>query len=431
MNDANLTERPLTGHFRGDGEPAGLDDYERAGGYTALRQAVREMAPEDVIQAVSDSNLMGRGGAGFPTGTKESLVPKDSETHKQRYVVCNADEMEPGTFKDRILIGGSPHQLIEGVVLSAFAAEASVAYIFIRGEYTGPAAILTKALLEAREKNYIGDRVMGTGFSVEVHLHRSVGRYMCGEETGMLNALEGKRANPRPKPPYPTTTGLWGRPTVINNVETLCCVPHIVRHGAQWFRGLSRNDEGGTKIYSVAGRVRRPGAWERPLGMTIREIIEDCAGGMRDGYAARAVIPGGASTDFILEKDFDVEMGYQSLKKVGSRLGTAAIVVLDDKTCPVGMVCNLEQFFAQESCGWCTPCREGLPWIARILEDIERGEGRPEDLDLLEMHAQLLGPPGHTFCVFAPGAMEPLASALKFFREDFDRHINEGRCPWR
>jgi NADH-quinone oxidoreductase subunit F len=259
-------------------------------------------------------------------------------------------------------------------------------------------------------------------------LHISAGRYMCGEETGLLNAMEGKRATPRTRPPYPQVSGLWGKPTIVNNVETLCNVPHIITHGATWYKGLSHSDDSGTKIYGVSGRVKRPGAWELPMGTTIREILEEHAGGMREGLAFRGVLPGGGSTDFLVAEHLDVQMDYPAVQKAGSRLGTGTMIVLDDQTCPVGMVHNLEQFFARES--WCTPCRDGLPWVARILEAIEEGQGQPRDLDLLAFHTKFLGP-GLTFCALAPGAMEPLQSALNYFREDFERHIRDQRCPWR
>ncbi len=242
-----------------------------------------------------------------------------------------------------------------------------------------------------------------------MHLHVSAGRYICGEETALLNSLEGKRAIPRAKPPYATTAGLWGKPTLIDNAETLCNVPHIVNNGASWFRSLSRSQDGGTKIFGVSGRVKKPGFWELPMGTTIREILEEHAGGMKEGYKFRGVIPGGASTEFLLEEHLDVKMDFDSVEKAGSRMGTGTMVVLDDKTCPVGMVLNLEQFFARESCGWCTPCREGLPWIEKILQAIEDGLGRPEDLETLQEQTWLLGP-GQTFCALAPGAMEPLAA---------------------
>jgi NADH-quinone oxidoreductase subunit F len=423
-------ERPLTKNIRPDREPPSLKEYERAGGYQAVRKALQSLSPQEILDLVKNSNLRGRGGAGFPTGLKWSFVPMGDDAPRPKYLVANADEMEPGTFKDRLLMEGDPHQFIEGMIVSAFAIEAEVAYIFLRSEYKLAEKRLRKALAEAYEGGYLGGKILGSGYDLEMHLHVSAGRYMCGEETGLLNALEGKRATPRSKPPYPQVSGLWGKPTIVNNVETLCNIPHIVNRGAGWFKGLSHTDDGGTKIYGASGKVKRPGSWELPMGTTIREILEEHAGGMRDGLKFRGVIPGGASTDFLVEAHLDVKMDFESVQKAGSRLGTGTMIILDDQTCPVGLVHNLEQFFARESCGWCTPCREGLPWTARILQAIERGQGEPSDLEKLERHARFLGP-GYTFCALAPGAMEPLQSALNYFRGDFERHIREKRCPWR
>ena len=346
-----------------------------------------------------------------------------------KYLVVNADEMEPGSFKDRLLMEGDPHQLVEAIVVSAYAIQADVAYIFLRWAYKDAERLLRRALAEAYQAGYLGSNILGTDYCLELYLHTSAGRYICGEETALLNALEGKRPTPRSKPPFPQTAGLWGKPTVVQNVETLYNVPHIVANGADWFRGLSHSDDGGTKIYGASGKVRRPGAWELPMGTTMREILEEHAGGMRDGLEFRGALPGGGSTDFLVAEHLDVKMDYDSVVAAGSRLGTGTMIVLDDQTCPVGMVLNLEHFFAQESCGWCTPCREGLPWLDRILQSIEEGEGQPEDLEQLQAHAELLGP-GSTYCALAPGAVEPLQSALKYFREDFERHISERRCPW-
>lgn len=419
-------EKPLTQHMRTDGKPLTLKAYEQVGGYSALRKVLSGMTPAEVLALIKDSNLRGRGGAGFPTGLKWSFVPQDAP--KPRYLICNADEMEPGTFKDRLLLEGMPHQLIEGMIISAFAIGADVSYVFLRWAYREAAGVITAAIREARDAGYLGDNILGSGYKLEMHLHTGAGRYICGEETALLNSLEGKRAIPRAKPPFPQVSGLFGRPTIVNNVETLCCIPPIVTHGAEWFRKLSRTADAGTKIYGVSGKVRRPGAWELPMGVTLRELIEDHAGGMLDGHKFRGALPGGASTDFLI--DLDVKMDYTSVAAAGSRLGTGTVIVLDDQTCPVGFVRNLEHFFAQESCGFCTPCREGIPWIRNILTAMENGEGVSGDIELLEQHTAYLGP-GHTFCAFAPGAMEPLQSAIKFFRDDFERHIDEKACPWR
>jgi NADH-quinone oxidoreductase subunit F len=423
-------ETPLTSNIQPDRVPLDVKAFERVGGYQGLRKALKEMTPDEVTEEVKKSDLRGRGGAGFPTGQKWSFVPMGEDAPRPKYLVVNADEMEPGTFKDRLLLEGDPHQLIEGTIISAYAIQADVGYIFLRWAYKEAERRLRKAIAEAYDAGYLGKNILGSGFNFELHLHVSAGRYMCGEETGLLNSLEGRRATPRAKPPFPQVSGLWGQPTIVNNVETLSNVPHIILNGAHWFKELSLTSDGGTKIYGVSGRVKRPGLWELPLGTTLREILMEHAGGMQDGYQFRGVLPGGASTDFLVDEHMDVMLDFDGPTKVGSRLGTGTLIVLDDKTCPVGMLQNLEKFFAQESCGWCTPCREGLPWTARTLQAIEDGEGQPEDLEILASHTTLLGP-GHTFCALAPGAMEPLQSALKYFKDDFERHIEEKGCPWK
>ena len=422
-------ERPLTQNIKPGNPPPDLKQSEAAGGYQAVRTALRDLSPADVTRKVKDLGLRGRGGAGFPTGLKWSFVPMGPDVPQPKYLVANADEMEPGAFKDRLLLEGDPHQLIEGMILAAYAIQASVAYIFLRAEYAKAEDVLRKAVAEAYRAGYLGKNIFESPFSLELYVHVSAGRYICGEETGLLNALEGKRAIPRSKPPFPQSSGLWGKGTIVQNVETLCNIPHIVRNGPDWFRKLGRTEDGGTKLYGASGKVKHPGLWELPMGTTAREILEQHAGGMRDGVRLRGFLPGGASTDFLIEEHLDAPMDFGSMEKAGSRLGTGTIVVLDDGTCPVGMVHNLELFFARESCGWCTPCREGLPWTEKILDAIERGEGRAEHLERLALHTRLLGP-GRTFCALAPGAMEPLQSALKYFREDFERHIREHRCPW-
>ncbi len=423
-------ERPLTANIRPDGEPLDLAAYEKAGGYQSIRKVLRGSSPKDVQEMVKASNLRGRGGAGFQTGLKWSFVPMGADARRPKYVAVNADEMEPGTFKDRLLLEGDPHQLIEGAILMAYAVEADVAYIFLRWAYKRAAERLQRALAEAYDKGYLGKNIFGSGYSLQMYLHVSAGRYMCGEENGLLDALEGRRAIPRIKPPYPQSCGLWGKPTVVNNAETVCNLPHIINRGADWFHSLSRSEDGGTKLYGASGKVKRPGIWELPMGTPMREILEEHAGGMRDGYRFRAVLPGGASTDFLVEDHLDVKMDFDGVQKAGSRLGTGTMIVLDDRTCPVAMLSNLEAFFARESCGWCTPCRDGLPWTARLLQAIEQGRGEDRDIQQLQRICRLLAP-GHTFCALAPGAVEPLQSALRYFADDFRRHVTEKRCPWR
>lgn len=421
-------ERPLTQHIRPGQPPLSLKEYEKVGGYESIRKAVA-LSPQELQNRVKASGLRGRGGAGFHTGMKWSFVPMGPDARKPKYFVANADEMEPGTFKDRLLLEGNPHQIIEGMIASAFAIEAEQAYIFIRWAYKQAIKSLDTAIKEAYANNYLGKNILGSGRNVELRIHGSAGRYICGEETALLNALEGKRATPRAKPPFPQVCGLFGRPTIVNNVETVANIPHIIKNGPDWYEALSTNSDSGTKLYGVSGRVNKPGIWELPMGVTVRELLEAHAGGMQEGYQFRGILPGGASTDFLTKDHLDVKMDFDSVAKAGSRLGTGTMIVLDDRTCPVGFVHNLIKFFARESCGWCTPCRDGLPWLERILHSMERGTGRPGDIEILEQHCKLLGP-GNTFCALAPGAVEPLQSALKYFREDFERHIKEKRCPW-
>ncbi len=415
-------ERPLTQHIPPSGEPLSIEAYEKVGGYQGILKARKEMAPADVSALIQEARLMGRGGAGFNTGFKMRAVPMGDNAPKIKYLVCNADEMEPGTFKDRLLLESAPHQLIEGMLISAYAIGATTAYIFLRGEYVRAQKSLETAIAEAKAKNYLA--------GLHLHVHMSGGRYICGEETALINALEGRRANPRAKPPFPQTSGLWGRPTLVNNVETLSNIQHIINNGAAWYHSLGKAIDAGTKLFGVSGKVKRPGLWELPMGTPMREILEEYAGGLRDGLKLRAILPGGASTDLLDEKFLDTPMDYSSMGKAGTRMGTGTMIVVDDQTCPVGLLLNLEHFFKQESCGFCTPCRDGLSWIEKVLFAIENGEGKPQDMDVLRFHAKLLGP-GSTFCALAPGAQSPLQSGLKLFAEDFERHIQQKRCSWR
>jgi len=423
-------ERPLTKHIINGAPPPGLKDYLASGGYKGVEKVFREMTPSEVTSLVKSSNLLGRGGAGFPTGVKWSLVPMGNDAPKPKYLVCNADEMEPGTFKDRYLLEGNPHQLIEGMIISAYAIQAGKAYIFLRWAYKKAEAALRKALAEAYEAGYLGKNILNSGFDLDIYVHSSAGRYICGEETALLNSLEGKRAIPRTKPPYPAISGLFGKPTVVNNVETLSWISHIVVNGAKWFKALSLTGTGGTKLYGVSGKVKNPGTWELPLGITFRELLEEHAGGMIDGHKFRSALPGGASTDFIIEEHLDVKMDFSTVAAAGSRMGTGTMIVLDDKTCPVAFIHNIEKFFALESCGWCTPCREGLPWVEKMLLAIESGTGKMEYLDILKSQTKYMSP-GNTFCAHAPGAVEPLESGLKYFYDDFVKHIKDQKCPWR
>jgi NADH-quinone oxidoreductase subunit F len=424
-------EKVLTRNIGLEQTPTDLKAYQANGGYQGLRKAMAEMSPKNCQDVISASNLRGRGGAGFPTGMKWSFVPAaDKSSPGHRYLVCNADEMEPGTFKDRLLMECDPHQLIEGMILAAYTIGADISYIFIRGEYIVAIQRLRDALAECYNAGLLGDNILGSGYSLHMHVHPSAGRYICGEETALINALEGKRANPRAKPPFPQVSGLWGRPTIVNNVETLCNIPHIIDRGADWYKTLGVGEDAGTKLFGVSGKVNNPGCWELPMGTPIREIIEQHAGGMQDGYQLKGFLPGGGSTDFLTAEHLDLAMDYNVIGAAGSRMGTGTMIILDDRTCPVGMVLNLIRFFAHESCGFCTPCRDGLPWSRQVLQDIEEGRGQPEDLETLAYQVRYIGAIGNTHCALAPGAMEPLQSALKYFYDDFKQHISTGRCPY-
>jgi NADH-quinone oxidoreductase subunit F len=434
MKELKMSEtvKPLTGLVNLK-SPLSINDYMQQGGYEGASNALLKNSPADVLKIVEDSQLKGRGGAGFPTGMKWSCVPMfaddDDNAPEYKYLVANADEMEPGTFKDRLLLEGVPHQLVEAMIIGAYTIGANKAYIFLRGEYHLAAQRLQTAIDEANQKNWLGKNIQGTNFSLDLYVHTSAGRYICGEETALINALEGRRANPRAKPPFPQVSGLFGKPTVVNNVETLCNLPHILKNGAQWFKALSPNSDAGTKIYGACGRVKTPGLWELPMGATIREVLYQHAGGMVDGLNLKGLLPGGASTDFLLPEHLDTPMDYDSISKAGSRLGTGGLIVLDDQNCPVAMVLNLLQFFAQESCGWCTPCRDGTPWAVEILSRIENGQGKKEDLDSLANLCDFMWL-GKTHCALAPGAVEPLKSALRYFHDDFEQHIDKGCCPY-
>lgn len=421
--EQDLLVKPLTARVN-LAAPQDLRAYEASGGYVGLRTAIKDLSPADVQSRVKDSNLRGRGGAGFPTGVKWSLVPMGADAGT-KYLVCNADEMEPGTFKDRLLMEGAPHQMVEAMIVSAYAIKATTGYIFLRGEYVVAAERLNKALAEARAAGLLGKNILGSGWDYDCFVHTGAGRYICGEETALINSLEGRRANPRAKPPFPQIVGAWGRPTVVNNVESLCNIAPIIVHGADWFKGLSqgKSKDGGTKLYGVSGRARRTGVYELPIGTSAREILEDHGGGMKDGYQLKCWLPGGASTDFLMPEHLDLAMDFDTIAKAGSRMGTGLLTVVDDKQNMVSVVRNLEEFFSRESCGWCTPCRDGLPWSVKMLMALEQGRGHADDLAELERLTRLLGP-GRTFCAHAPGAMEPLQSALKFFRAEFEAGVS-------
>ncbi len=405
---------------------ATLDEYRQSGGYQALEDFIGKRSPGEVIARVEEAGLRGRGGAGFPAAKKWLAVPADGAF--PRYLAVNADEMEPGTFKDRMLIHADPHLIIEGMILAAYAFSASKAFIFVRPSYESSAVILERELEQARQAGYLGSNILNSRFSFDISVHRSGGRYICGEGTALLNALMGKRPNPSKPPPYPTVRGLWNRPTVVNNIETLANVPHILRNGAEWFKGLALSEGGaGTKLFCVSGKVNHPGCFELPMGVRLRGIIEESAGGLPAGSEFKACLPGGASTRYLTKEHDNVEMDFDTLAAVGHRLGTAAIMVFDHKTCLVGVTLNLMQFFARESCGWCTPCREGLPYIRDLLWRIEHGEGREEFIPMIR---DMCKNSWNSYCALAPGAASPVESLLTCFEDEVREHIRQRKCPY-
>ncbi|ABD89593.1 NADH-quinone oxidoreductase subunit F [Rhodopseudomonas palustris] len=426
-----MSETPLTGRAQPGREPHRFAEWQRLGGYDALRGALQRHSPDALVTIVEDSGLRGRGGAGFLTGTKWRLMRKAAEAAGDgpRYLCVNGDEMEPGSFKDRLLMEALPHQLIEGAMLAAYAIGATEVIILVRDAYRAAAVALTRAITEAESAGLLGRNILGSGFGLKMRLHTSAGRYIVGEETALIAAIEGERPVPRHRPPYPAQSGLWGRPTTVNNVETLSAVPHIVQNGAEWFQGLSRTAEGGTKLYGISGRVARPQLIEAPMGTPAGELIE-MAGGIRDGRKLLAFQPGGGATAFLQEAELDVPMDFAHVKKAGSSLGTGAVIVLDDQSCPVAAIGRHARFYARESCGLCTPCRDGLPWVAKLLDALEAGHGKPEDIDLLHMHVELAGPSGRSFCDLMAGAMTPVKSGLERFGDIFAAHLN-GHCPVR
>jgi NADH-quinone oxidoreductase subunit F len=419
-------ELPLFRHNRPD-RPVTFQEYRDEGGFEALKRALTGMSPAEVQQTVMDSGLRGRGGAGFPTGKKWSFVPRDLPG--PRWLICNCDEMEPGTYKDRVLLERNPYSLVEGMTLASYALGVRHAFIFIRKGYEKAAKNLEVAIAEAKEAGLLGERILGSETSVDLDLHLSAGRYICGEETALINALEGKRPNPRQKPPFPAVKGLWNGPTVVNNVETLAAVPSIIANGAAWYKGLALTPEGaGTKLFCVSGAVKNRVCVELPIGVTLREVIEKHCGGMREGKKFKACIPGGASTQFMTADQLDVQMDYETVAKAGSRLGSGGIIVFQEGTCLVAATLNMITFFARESCGWCTPCREGLPFVQDILQRIENGAGEERDLGLLREHIKYLN---YSFCALAPGAMAPLEGLLNHFEDEVREHITRKGCPFK
>lgn len=395
-----------------------IDTYLANGGYQALSKAIPAIKPAELIQMVLQSDLRGRGGAGFVTGKKWSFIPQDPALPK--YLVCNCDESEPGTFKDRFLIEHDPHQLIEGIILSSYAIGAHLSFIYCRGEFFEGIAKLYQAVRQAKEKGYLGNNIAGSNYSLEIVVHPGAGAYIAGEETAQLNSLEGYRATPRLKPPFPAIAGLYGKPTIINNVETLCNVVHIVKNGAEWFQKIGKPKNTGTKIFQVSGQVQKPGCFEFPLGVTLREVLE-AAGGMLPGRKFKACYPGGSSCSLLTERDLDISMDFETLAARKSALGTASIIVMDDTADMVKVAMRLMEFYQNESCGKCTPCREGTRWIFQVLSRIESGGGTFGDLNMIVDVSESMA--ANSFCPLAAGAAPPVVSAVHEFKSEFEAYI--------
>ncbi|MBM3287979.1 MAG: NADH-quinone oxidoreductase subunit NuoF [Candidatus Eisenbacteria bacterium] len=404
-----------------------LSSYERAGGYRTAVKALR-MDPAAVTEEVKQSGLRGRGGAGFPTGMKWGFVPKDSNSPK--YLCVNADESEPGTFKDRYLLELDPHQLIEGIVITSWAVGIHRAYIYVRGEFGLPYHRLQAAVDEAYAKGYLGPRSFGTAFDLDVTIHRGAGAYICGEETGLIESLEGKPGRPRIKPPFPAVVGVFGGPTVVNNVETLSAVPWIIENGAAAYRSYGTEKSPGTKLFSVSGPVARPGVYEVPLGLPLKTLVYDLCGGIRGGKAMKANIPGGSSVPVLTREEAEgADLDYESLAAAGTMLGSGGMIVIDEETCMVRALSTLMKFYAHESCGQCTPCREGTGWLRGLVARLEAGGGSPADMDkILSITNRMIGT---TICVLSDAAAMPAASFVTKFRGEFERHVGAGRCPFR
>lgn len=415
-------EKIVSQHF-GQPEMRLLANYEKDQGYEGLRTAFK-MTPSEVIELVKASGLRGRGGAGFPTGMKWSFIPKNPG--KPVYLCVNADEGEPGTFKDREILRWDPHLLIEGSVIAAYAVNCHTAYVYVRGEFAREGEVLRQAIAEAERANRLGGNILGSGYDLKMFVHMGAGAYICGEETSLLESLEGRRGYPRLKPPFPAAEGLFRCPTVVNNVETLANLPAILRHGSKWYRRFGTEKSPGTRLFAVSGHVRNPGVYELPTDVSLMKLITEHAGGLRSGRRLKAVIPGGVSTPVLRADECDVAMDFEALAAKGTLAGSGAVIVMDDTTCMVKALRVISDFFAHESCGQCTPCREGSRWLSQIVRSIETGEGKPSDLDLLfDITGNMKG---RTVCVFADAAAAPVESFVRKFREEFEQHLAGKRC---
>ena len=419
-----LEVKVLTRRF-GLPNSASIDTYLATDGYAAFRKAAG-MKPEEIIEQVKVSNLRGRGGAGFPTGMKWSFVPRNSP--KPKYVVVNADEGEPGTCKDRLLIEYDPHQLIEGMMIAGLVVGAHTGYVYVRGEYRYLIDILDRAAAEARERGYLGSNILGTGFDFDVHTHSGAGSYECGEESALLESLEGKRGVPRIRPPFPAVVGAFQSPTVLNNVETFCAIPPILRDGGPAFAALGTPKNGGTRLFCISGHVNRPGVYELPMGFNLLRMIHEVGGGVRGGKKLKAVIPGGSSCPVLKAEECDLPMDFDALAKAGSMLGSGGVVVMDEDTCMVRAAMRIMRFYAHESCGWCIPCREGTQWLRKLLVRFHGGQGRDSDIGLIgDIARNMLG---RTFCPLGDAAAMPTISFVQKFRDEFEAHLDGRPCPF-
>jgi NADH-quinone oxidoreductase subunit F len=412
-----MQEKVLTKHF-GLENLYKIEVYQKKEGYQAAEKALKTMKPEEILEEVKKANLRGRGGAGFPAGVKWSFVPP---TDKPKYLCVNADEGEPGTFKDRYIMSHNPHMLLEGIIITSFCVGISVAFIYIRGEYEAIALRLEQAISEAYEKRFLGKNILDSGFDLDIYVHRGAGAYICGEETALLESLEGKRGNPRLKPPFPASVGLWQCPTVINNVETISNIPHIIRNGAEWFVKQGLPKDGGTRIFGVSGMVKNPGIYELPLGTSLKDIIFKYAGGMKEGKKLKAVIPGGMSAPILTADEIDIKMDFDSLIEANSMLGSAAIIVIDDKTSILDVLKVVTKFYSHESCGQCTPCRVGNSWINKIVKRIAEGKGKKEDIDNIVRLASNIE--GNTLCPLGDAAAMPILSITRKFRKELESYL--------
>lgn len=402
-----------------------IESYISRGGYTAIGKALK-MDPDEIIDEIKKAGLRGRGGAGFPTGVKWSFIQRDSK--KPIYLCCNADESEPGSFKDREILEQDPHQMLEGIMIACYTINSHKAYVYIRGEMPYGARVIEGAIKEAYDKGYLGNNILNSGFDLDIVLFRGAGAYICGEETGLLESIEGKNGEPRPKPPFPAQIGLFGCPTIINNVETLAFVPHIINNGHDWFSAIGIPKNTGTKIYGLCGDVNNPGLYEIPLGITARDLIEEYGGGIPNGRQVKAISPGGSSAPLLSADELDITLDFDSLAEAGSMLGTAGVTVMDDSACMVRVAQNLAHFYRDESCGQCVQCREGTWWLEKMLTMIEQGRGKMEYIDtLLDACSQMRGT---TICALADGCAMPVESIVKKFRHEFEEHVRLGKCPF-